>query len=827
MLALGVLMALLVGGRFVAIETAERAWAVTLGSAGADVYLATRDFARLVRGLVLLVAIAWGVANFYNVYRAIGSVQLPRRLGDLEIVEAVPQRTLLGITIALGLAFGLLLAMGTGDWWLETLLASKPPRFGVTDPVLHRDLGFYLGALPWAVTLQRFALRATLAAVLVIALLYLGIGSLRFTGWRPTASAHARTHLGVLLALLGVALLRGAMLDPAEVVAGLHGSLDRGALVVRLPGAPFVAVCAAVACIASIVWIVRDHNRALGMAWAALLAVALLVYLIVPNIVRGGVTAPDVRIGPLERIALGAEWNEGELPHGFPTLAAALSHVPVWDPDRVGAMVRRSSQWSRHAQIAGAALTASSPGASGPASAPLPRWLVVPSPTVLPAVRDSTSASSPLTPPAWNDQHRGALAHTDRPLAALEIDSGLALTPVATRDSVFWYGPGFREFAVAAPDTWPETRTGGIPLSGWWRRTALAWVLQSPELARHETDGVLLLWRRDAAERLSRLAPFATFDDPIPLVTNRGTLMWLSYGYLASDYFPLSRGIAWPDGSGDELVRYLRVGLVGVVDAARGTTVLYLAPGADSLATAWGRIFAPLIQPADSLPEALGTALPFPRDAFRAAVVELLRSRGDSAAWQPRPREPYELIAPRDSSDSGMRMWMAQGFETGTPAQFAALLGATMSPRGPIFHVWRAAGPTQFPTDLLGSPETAPGLIRIWTAGGSLVTEQGLFVQPATTESPKGLSQVYITWGDRAANGPTPSSALHNLLTGTTPALPADTSLTARWEAVRRLAAAADSALSAGNLEAFGRLYGELTRLLGVGTAHPGVRPHR
>lgn len=830
MLALGVLVALLVGGRWIAIETAERAWAVTLG-AGADVYLATRDFARLVRGLVLLVSITWGVANFYNVYRAIGSVQLPRRLGDLEIVEAVPQRTLLGITIALGLALGFLLAFGTGDWWLETLLASKPPRFGVTDPVLQRDLGYYLGSLPWAVTLQRFGLRATLAAVLVIALLYLGIGSLRFTGWRPSASPHARTHLGVLLALLGLALFRGAMLDPAEVVAGLHGALDRGALVVRLPGASVVAVFAALACIASMVWIVRDHNRALGLAWAAFCAVALLLYLIVPSMVRGGVTTSDIRVAPLERIAFGAEWNEQELPRGFPTLASALSHLPVWDPDRVGAVVRRSILWSRHAQVAGTALApASSAAVAGPGGAPGPRWLIAPAPTLAPALRDSaaTASQQPSLPtaPAWDDEHRGTLAHADRPFAALEIDSGLVLTRVATRDSVFWYGPGFREFAVAAPDTWPETRSGGIPLSGWWRRTALAWVLQSPELARRETNGVLLLWRRDVVERLSRLAPFATFDVPIPVVTNRGTLTWVSYGYLASDYFPLSRGIELANGSGDDLVRYLRVGLVGAVDAARGTTVLYLAPGADSLAAAWARAFAPLVQPADSIPETLRAALPFPREAFRAAVVELLRSRGDSAAWQPRPREPYELVAPRDSSEGVARAWMAQAFETGTPQQFVALLTATMSARGPTFHVWRATGPTQLPTDLLGSPETAPGLMRIWTAGGALVTEQGLFVQPATTGAPRGLSQVYITWGDRAANGATPPLALRNLLTGTTHALAADTSLAARWEAVRRLAAAADSALSAGNLEAFGRLYAELKRLLGV-AGHAPVRPHR
>ena len=238
LLGFAILAALLVGGRWVALETAERAWAATI--ARGNIYLTTRDLARLTNGIVLLIAVTWGTANLYYVYRAIGSVQLPRRLGDLEIVEAVPQRVLLAGTLACGIVYGLLLTLGTGDWWREALLASRPPSFGIADPVLHRDLGYYLGELPWAVTCKTFALVGTTTAALLVAGLYLGIGSLRFKGWRPDASAHARAHLGLVLALLGLTLVRAAVLDPAESVAGLHGDLDRRALEARIAGARLI-----------------------------------------------------------------------------------------------------------------------------------------------------------------------------------------------------------------------------------------------------------------------------------------------------------------------------------------------------------------------------------------------------------------------------------------------------------------------------------------------------------------------------------------------------------------------------------------------------------
>ncbi|MGH7644143.1 MAG: UPF0182 family protein, partial [Gemmatimonadales bacterium] len=232
----------LVGGRWLALEVAERLWAGTV--AGGAAYLTARDLARLAQGSVLLFGVVWGTANLLTVYRAIGSVQMPRRLGNLEIVEAVPQRMLLAVTLASGLVYGLVLAWDTGDWGLRAALAAAPPHFGVVDPVLRRDAGYYVAALPWTLTLQGASLLAAVTAAVLVGLLYAGIGSLRLERGRLRASPHARRHLGVLFACVALALAWGALLDPAEVVAGLHGTVDRGALAVRIPGAAVVAVVA-------------------------------------------------------------------------------------------------------------------------------------------------------------------------------------------------------------------------------------------------------------------------------------------------------------------------------------------------------------------------------------------------------------------------------------------------------------------------------------------------------------------------------------------------------------------------------------------------------
>jgi len=821
LVGVGLLVAVLVGGRWLALETAERAWGASVPGGGA--YVTARDFARLVSGLLLIGAVAWGTANLLFVYRSIGSMQLSRRLGDLEIVEAVPQPLLLAGTIACGLVFGFLLTLGTGDWWMAAALASRPPTFGVTDTVLQQDLGYYLGQLPWSERLRGLALVAVCSATVVVALLYVGIGSLRFRRWLPYANAHARAHLGVLLALLALTLTWGAVLDPAEAVAGLHGTLTRRTLDVRLAAAPIVAGVGAAVTLVSLVWGLRERPVLLVTAWSALVAAWLLGFAIIPGSLssspsgsRGrGAADPDTALAAerrrLEGLAFGITLTERP-PPGWPSPEAAAAAVPMWDAQRVVA-------------AAGSPRDLLRPQSTPTAAGLLPRsfgdgratWLVALRPDV-----DSIVLQQP--PPDWAAIHRGPSARVGRPLAAVEDDTVLAFAPVATRDSTAWFGPRFTEFAVATPDTWPALRHAGIALAGGWRRTALAWALQSPALARRETDGLVLLWRRDVLERLGRLAPSASFDEAVPVVAD-SALWWVAYGYFKGEAFPLARPV---DDGGRDSVRYLRAGLVGVVKAASGDTRIYLAPGADSLAAAWARLLTPLIRPLDSVPATLRAQLPFPGRAFRAAMTLLERWRPDTTPWSARPRDPFEIVGPTgEGSTEASRVWMAQGFEAGST--LAALVAATMAPDGPRVSVWRPSPAPRLPPVLVGSPNTtAPGVPRLWNVAGACFFEQALFSQPASGGPPTGIDTVFLSWGEHRGQGRSVAAALRSLLaSGGEARMPADTALAARWRRAQQLAAQADAALAAGDLERFGHLYTQLKELLGLGRRKLAPTPER
>jgi hypothetical protein len=163
------------------------------------------------------------------------------------------------------------------------------------------------------------------------------------------------------------------------------------------------------------------------------------------------------------------------------------------------------------------------------------------------------------------------------------------------------------------------------------------------------------------------------------------------------------------------------------------------------------------------------------------------------------------------------RVWMAQGFEAGST--LAALVTATMAPDGPRLSVWRPSPAPRLPPELVGSPNTtAPGVARLWNVARVLFFEQALFSQPASGGPPTGIDTVFLSWGERRGQGRTVAAALHSLLaSGGNARAPADTALAARWRRAQQLAAQADAALAAGDLERFGRLYNQLKELLGLG----------
>src|SRR6185503_4308802 len=224
----------LLAGRWLADHTADRLWAQSVGVAQAHAGIA--GLRLMLLALAFATASLWCVGNVYLFYRSIGSVHVPRRVGNIEFLEAVPRRYLLGGAVRVGVILAIVVSHDAGDWWTVETLLDEGSSVGAIDPVLGRDVGYYLFALPWWRTLHDFATLLTGTMLAVIMLLYAGVGAIRWTRRRLHVSELARMHLAGLFAAFALALFWGYQLEPAEFVAGVHQvPLDQTLIDVRLP----------------------------------------------------------------------------------------------------------------------------------------------------------------------------------------------------------------------------------------------------------------------------------------------------------------------------------------------------------------------------------------------------------------------------------------------------------------------------------------------------------------------------------------------------------------------------------------------------------------
>jgi len=805
--ALGVvLVTVLFVGRWTAGVLADRWWAESVSSQAAR-FLVRQHLVRFIleAGGVLL-ASTWFVTHLCVVARAIGSVQVPRQVANLEIREALTSRVLITTAVITGLVIGLLVGSGTGAWWSPVLLAWNGVAYAETDPLLDHDLGLYVAQLPVWRLLHGYATTLAVIALGTVILLYGVIGSIRWVDRRLAVSDHARAHLGLLLAACAICLTWGYLLRPYEIVAGLDGPVQGSAFPIQLTVAHALAVISLAPGILSAVWASRPkHAQVLG-AWVAFLVAAALGRLAPPLL--SSPETPEISAALRRRL-------EG-LAYGLNSLKDTAYHAPagrpvlpvpaaLWPPQLVVRVAGPES--TRVLSVDRAVIPIG--------GRPRPVWLVLRSEpagrTTLGAIADDRTGVL-----------GGALAYQEADtFGSLQPVSRLELSPRAVR-------PGGPEYVL-------DTTGRGVESGTWPRRVALAWSLQAIELFHDLPPGARVFWNLAPRERLAQLVPFAEWDVPLPRLVG-GELYWVVDGYLTSNTFPVADQVPWRN----RVVNSIHAAFVGIIRAESGETRIYLRRTADPLADRWAGVAGGLIQPASALPAELQREVWYPEALFRAQATILQGSHwkvghlvGAAAGG------PEEVARPEHVWESDtLGAHLLAPYEEPEPRRIVAVLSGRMTDGWETLSLFRLDSAQALPSPVAlqnrwsrfpsfaqirdsvreNGGEWLEGPVRYWVGATGL----GAY-QPAFGISPNGdpsLVWVSLAIGDRMGAGRTLLDAYRNLLGISSPVI-ATGSPASQIEEARRWLALADSSLRAGDFVAFGRAFEALKRILqGGGPRH-------
>ena len=832
------LLAALVVGRWLVVTVAESLWAESLGSA--EAYRQIRELQTWLLGVAFTLAAVWFLGNLYLVYRSIGSVHVPRRVGNIEILEALPRHSILLGFVAVGIALAVATSHNAGSWWTAWALAGVEPPAGPTDPVLGHAVAFYVYDLPWLRTMHRYATLLTGLGLLVVGGLYSAVGVVRWKHRRLEVNPIGRAHLAVVAAAFALALFWVYRLEPAEYVGGLHNvPLDTVLVDIRLPVARVLSGLALLACGAALFWIWVPRVLLVGVAWGILAVGSLVGHYIAPAF-AGSAREPGERAIPgvavpvqsFVEVAYGVRVTvESVIPSsgGANTPDADdLRAAPIWDVIAIDAFLERAVPIAVHERFVNPSIQVIDP------SGPNPRPVYV----VARGVDLAKAADSGATV-NWESVHAGDFA-TSRGVVVLDATraspNGLPLfvpslsradaveefTDVELPGNRWYFGPNVTDYASVAV-TEPVI---GVDPGGLFRRLALAWVLQSPGILRRSNvaDRSRLVWERDVVGRLERYAPFLDFGNPYPVISD-DRMQWLSVGYVAAEAFP---GVPTVEWRGDR-IRYLHAGAIGVVDAITGETRVYAFREPDLVMQGWISLVPSLVQPFDRMPEALAASIRYPVELFDVQRDIVGSATGlETAPGGPDPQfashEPTWWVGPA-LGDSLVRLRRVAVDETGTPPVVRHVLVGTMGSGGPAFSVVgvdstvQISGPSQLVRRFIPLRDPTAdfhGAMRAAPLSDGLVVLQASYRVPTEDGATLELRGVTVARGGAVGSGTTLAEAIDRL--GREEPVPIRPG---SWDEARRWFQRLDAARQSGDWRAFGEAYDALLRLFVAGDSLP------
>jgi hypothetical protein len=800
--AIGVLFALLFVGRWTATLLADRWWGAQLSPAAAG-FLTDWHLLRFTLDLTgCLVAAAWFIGHLLLVYRAVGTVQVRRNVANLEFREALTPRALLTVVVVSGVLLGLLVGAGASGWWRDVALAWQGVTYGVSDPLLGRDLGVYVAQLPIWRAAHGFLILLVLLALTGVTALYMLVGAIRWIERRPAINHHARAHIGWLLAALAFALAWGYLLEPYELVAGPPDLLDKAAWHATLMAAPLLAGVALAAGVLSAVWAARPRHALVVAAWIVLAVASMAGHWILPSIVSGSAD-PAVAIPALERLGRVAyrldNLRDTRLEQAGPPAPPAVPSL--WNPAALAQLFPGDS--THLLSLNQTVLT--------PEARRRPAWLVLrsanPGRVLVTAVAD----------------HR--VSPTGEPLFYRLSDS----LPRATASPLLDYPSDF--LGPAARDYRLLTGVGsGVLVDSWPRRLLLAWALQAGELLGDLRPGSRVDWRLSPQERLGRLAPYADWKAPTARIID-GELVWLADGYLTSSTFPLTHRVTWRERK----VGSIGAAFLGTVNAESGDARVYLQPGTDPLAVTWSKVSNGVVEPTAAIPESVLRAAPYPTDLFWAQVQQLERVPWKAGTMSGGPVQGVsEFPQPQMSwaADSSGPVLVSTFESPGERRLSAVLMGsrdegrshltlvrldsvATLPIRAVLEDRWKKFQTYDALSDSIREDggRLEPGPVRVEVGTGGPVAYQAYFARRHSG----GMVLVWVSVAapGRMGAGRTLKDAWSNLLGATVPA-PPGSAQAGRLDEARRLMQDADSALKVGDWSRFGKAWSGLRNILGL-----------
>jgi uncharacterized membrane protein (UPF0182 family) len=303
LVALASVAGLLFLGRWSVEFLAQRWWAGVVSPAG-DLFALRWSLLKIGLEIATVgIGITWFGLTLWHAARhgaRVGAGLGEETDGHGVLAPAALRAWALGIAVLLGVLTG----TGSASWASAVALARQAPRFGLLDPHLGWDAGFFLAILPVLQLVHQFVLALVLLGFVATAMLYAVAGALRVTAREFTLDPAIRLHLGTLGTLLALVFGAGYLLEPLELIAGMRPSMGPAHAVLLMSLARLMAGFSLAVALLTIAWAVRGRVMLPVGGWASFALFAIAVRLLAPTAgTMGAGTSTESTLRELEQEA--------------------------------------------------------------------------------------------------------------------------------------------------------------------------------------------------------------------------------------------------------------------------------------------------------------------------------------------------------------------------------------------------------------------------------------------------------------------------------------------------------------------------------------------
>ena len=599
----------------------------------------------------------------------------------------VPRDEAVRLVKPLAILVSTVLALFVGNWgaqqWEEVLLFLNKVNVGTVDPVIGKDIGFYLFSLPFWEMLQGFAGFVLLATTVMVVAVYFVRGGITLTERGVAVDEKVRRHLAVLVASFSCVIAAGFYLDCFRLLLSANGAF---------PGAGYVDVHSRLLTYRILTFLTPLAGAMLAVGiWKGTWRQAL-----VPPIVVFAVYGLGIKIYPglLQKFKVAPNELALETPYitnniTFTRFGYDLdkietvpfdvdSKLTAADIDRNDATIKNIRLWDHAPLLKTYSQLQQIRTYYKFFDVDNDRYLVNGRYTqVMLSPRELSYADLPSK--NWINE-RLIFTHgngiTFGPVSRISKE-GLPeffvkdIPPVSLADikvtrPEIYYGELSNDYVVVktrVPEFSYPTATGNITTTyaGKGGVTIDSLLKKALFAARFGTEKLLLssdittesriLYNRNINERVKAVAPFLRFDgDPYMVVMDNGRLTWIIDAYTCSDRLPYSK----PLKGG---INYMRNSVKAVVDAYDGTLSFYISDPHDVLAQVYARMFPGLFKPITAMPADLLKHVRYPHQflQLQAALFAAYHMTDPKVfynkenLWQvpvlgEKPMEPYYTI---------------------------------------------------------------------------------------------------------------------------------------------------------------------------------------